>query len=193
MSLPRTRTPAFCGNPVSPFDLALMVEVVVDFGLPRSEMANTVCELLGWQRPSGKLKRVECLEVLEKLGCFVLPAPKNRNAAKPRKARRTEKGNQALEVEGDLKELHPIALVQVESRQQRDGWNELVDRHHYLGYRVPFGASLRYFIESAQGRVLGCMQWSSPSRRVQVRDRWIGWDESRRSRHLQRLVKIHAF
>ena len=196
MSLPSTRIPAFCGSPVSQEDLALITEMVTDFGVPRSEIANTVCELLEWRRPNGKLKTVECLDYLEKLetlGCFVLPAQKNRNAAKKRTVKRTEKGEQTREIACGLKALSPVSLVRVESRQQRDQWNELVDRHHYLGYRVQFGASLRYLVESAEGGVLGCLQWSSPARSVKVRDVWIGWDTATRSANLQRVIQNSRF
>jgi hypothetical protein len=27
-------------------------------------------------------------------------------------------------------------------------WCDFVDRYHYLGYQLPFGAQLRYFIDS---------------------------------------------
>jgi len=196
MRLPSTRIPAFCGSPVSQDDLALITEMVTDFGLPRSEIAKTVCELLEWRRPNGKLKGVECLAYLEKLealGCFVLPAQKNRNAAGKRTAKRTKRGEQAREITGSLKALSPVSLVRVETTRQRDLWNELIDRYHYLGYRVPFGASLRYLVESAESEVLGCLQWSSPSRHVAVRDTWIGWDAATCRANRQRIVQNSRF
>jgi len=36
-----------------------------------------------------------------------------------------------------------------------------VQRYHYLGYRVPVGANLRYFVESGSRRILALMQWTS--------------------------------
>ena len=36
-------------------------------GLSRMELARTVCELLDWKRPTGKLKARECREFLERL------------------------------------------------------------------------------------------------------------------------------
>ena len=45
-------------------------------GLSRMELARTVCELLRWRRPNGKLKARECREFLERLdagGALVLP------------------------------------------------------------------------------------------------------------------------
>lgn len=196
MTLPSTRIPPFCGAQVSSEDLALIIEIVTDFGLPRSEIANTVCELLGWHRPSGRLKTVEGLKYLEKLeslGCFVLPAPKNRRAAKSRKATRTKMGERTLRIEGALKLISPINIGMVMTQTERDLWKELVDRHHYLGYRVPFGAALRYLIKDKDGRVLGCLQWSSPAWSVKARDNWIGWAPAERERHLQRIVQNSRF
>ena len=196
MGLPSTRIPAFCGTPVSQDDLALITEMVTDFGLPRSEIANTVCELLEWRRPNGKLKGVECLEYLAKLealGCFVLPVQKNRNAAGKRTAKRTKRGDQTHEISCGLKALSPVSLVRVETTRQSSLWNELIDRHHYLGYRVPFGASLRYLVESAEREVLGCLQWSSPSRHVAVRDTWIGWDAATCRANRQRIIQNSRF
>jgi hypothetical protein len=69
-------------------------------------------------------------------------------------------------------------------------------RHHYLGFRVPFGASLRYLIQirTAQGpTVAGGLQFSSPAWRVEVRDQWIGWEERSRQKGLQRIVSNSRF
>jgi hypothetical protein len=63
----------------------------------------------------------------------------------------------------------------------------LVDRYHPLGHRVPFGAHLRYTIDSPHG-VLGALQFSSPAWRLRSRDQWIGWDDRQRQRGLQRIV-----
>ena len=72
---------------------------------------------------------------------------------------------------------------------------EYVERYHYLGYRVPFGAQLRYFIKALAGAgpILGCLQFSSPAWKVQARDRWIGWSGEQRERNLQRLIHQSRF
>src|SRR2546428_2945540 len=72
------QTPArFSGRQFTPKELALIHEVVETCsGLSRKELAQTVCELLGWTRPSGALKARECREFLEKLesaGALSLP------------------------------------------------------------------------------------------------------------------------
>ncbi|MDR3566416.1 MAG: hypothetical protein P4L43_00150, partial [Syntrophobacteraceae bacterium] len=52
---------SFCGQPFSVEELIFIQSIAKDFsGLGRTEIANTICELLQWVRPTGKLKTVEC-------------------------------------------------------------------------------------------------------------------------------------
>src|SRR5450759_5225135 len=62
-----------------------------------------------------------------------------------------------------------------------------MERHHYLGCRVPFGANLRYWVRNGN-RELACLLWTSPAWRMQARDAWIGWSDEQRQRNLQSIV-----
>ena len=70
-------------------------------------------------------------------------------------------------------------------------WNELVDRHHYLGYRRPVGPHLRYAIADRDGRRLGCMLFQFAARSLPCRDDFVGWDAGARRRRLH-LVLGHS-
>ena len=78
-------TTTFSGRAFSAREMTLIGEIVRDCsGLSRMELARTVCELLRWRRPNGKLKARECREFLERLdaeGTVVLPD--KRGAAPP--------------------------------------------------------------------------------------------------------------
>ena len=162
------------------------------------EVARTVCELLDWKRPTGKLKARECREFLERLegeGRLELP---DKRPGKPVGTRtripQTERGEPSEPLEGELSEIQPVVLEVVRSDEQRLLFRELVDRHHYLGHAVPFGAHLRYLVyASAPARVVGCVQLSSPAWRMAARDLWIGWDDATRGRNLQRVVNNSRF
>ena len=53
-------------------------------GISRTELANTVCELFNWKRPTGRLKTVECRQFLEHLAAKgVLDLP-DRKAGRPK-------------------------------------------------------------------------------------------------------------
>jgi hypothetical protein len=71
----------------------------------------------------------------------------------------------------------------------------LVERYHYLGHRVPFGAHLRYLIRITRpaAQVVGCLQFSSPAWRMAARERWIGWDDESRGQRLQHIVNNSRF
>jgi hypothetical protein len=81
-----------------------------------------------------------------------------------------------------------IGEGQTESRR----WREQVERHHYLGCRVPFGAHLRYWVRHRQ-RELACLLWTSPAWKMRARDEWIGWNDEQRRHNLQSIVNNGRF
>ena len=59
----------FCGREFAPQDVSLIREVVESCpGVSRTELSNTVCELLEWRRPNGGLKGRECLTFFGAIG-----------------------------------------------------------------------------------------------------------------------------
>ena len=53
---------SFCGQPLLVEELNFILGITEDFsGLWRTEIADTVCELQQWIRPTGKLRTVECV------------------------------------------------------------------------------------------------------------------------------------
>ena len=175
-------------------------EVVVSCGgLSRTELTHTVCELLDWRRPSGALKGRECRDLLEQLEreqWLILPG---KRAGRPLGSRTrvpiTAAGEPGVELVGTVRDFGPVEVEAVQDARAHRRFRELVGRYHYLGYRVPFGAHLRYlaFVSRPQRVVVGAVQFSSPAWRMAVRDRWIGWDETRRKRHLQQVVNNSRF
>jgi hypothetical protein len=179
----------FCGIPIDEAQLQLIQLTVQRFGgLSRTELAATICEQLGWLRPSGRPKTVECRQWLERLAARGLIALPQRCAGRPRGSSPpiAEPDPAPSLRAGRLCTFQPITLERVAGTAHAQ-WRALLAQHHPLGYRIPFGASLRYFIQSPHG-VLGGLQFSSPAWRLQARDQWIGWDEAQRRRALQQIV-----
>jgi len=192
---------SFCGTTVSDEQRVLINEIVTHYGrLSRTELANTLCELLDWVRPNGQLKTVECRQFLESLdekSLIQLPARQNtgRKKGKSQPIELTALSAHKQPLQGTLREFQPVTLRPVVRCDERQLWRELVERYHYLGYRIPFGAHLRYFIEVSKPAttIVGCIQLSSPAWRMAARDRWIGWDDAVRARQLQRIVNNSRF
>lgn len=168
-------------------------------GLSRTELANTVCELLSLKRTNGRLKTVECrqfLEHLETMGLIHLPERRRRRPeGSSTRISRTERGDIHASLSGQVSQYSPISLSRVHTKDERDLWYEYIDRYHYLGYRLPFGAQLRYFVETGEREktILGCLQFSSPAWKMHPRDRWIGWNEEQRRRNLQKIINNSRF
>lgn len=190
-----------CGGRVfTASEIAVMCEVAACCGgLSRKELANTISELLGWRRANGSLKQPECLQLLERLegqGMLALPAKRQtRPIGSVTSIPRTESGDAGATLRGPLEAFAPVSVERVTSAGARRRFRELVDRHHPLGYKVPFGAHLEYlvWIQRPAPAVAGCLQFSSAAWRIQARDRWIGWDDSTRARHLQQVVNNSRF
>jgi len=166
-------------------------------GLSRNELASTVCELIVWNRPSGKPKSRECLdlfEVLEDAGtCRFPPKKQTRPRGVPSRVPTTSISSSEEEISGDLRNLLPVTVKQVCKPEKHEIWRELVGRFHYLGYKTAFGASMRFLIMDRNGRYLGCLQYSSPAWRMKARDEWIGWSDDVRRINLQRIVSQSRF
>jgi hypothetical protein len=69
-------------------------------------------------------------------------------------------------------------------------FKQYLHRYHYLGYRVPVGAQLRYFVRSRRcpERILACLLFTSAAWKMAPRDQWIGWDDLARRANLSRVV-----
>ena len=180
----------FCGSPVDEQQFDLIERIVARFGgLSRTELAATICEQLGWLRPSGKPKTVECRQWLEALAAREVLALPQRRCGRPKNSTTGIAAPMPTPslINERLGAVGPITLERVASAPAHAQWRALIERYHPLGHRVPFGACLRYTIESPRG-VLGGLQFSSPAWRLHARDQWIGWDDAQRRRGLQQIV-----
>lgn len=194
------RVARFCGRDVPEAGLDTIREIVAEFpGLSRLELAATVCEAVGWLRPSGSPKIRECrewLEGLEASSLVVLPDKQNgrqKGASIPVPV--TEQGEPGQALEGALQDFGPILIERVAAKAERRLWRELVGRYHYLGHAVPYGGHLRYLVWASKPvrAVVGCVQVSSPAWRMAARDQWIGWDDGTRAVNLQRILSNSRF
>jgi hypothetical protein len=189
------------GRSFSPDEIDLIRQTVKTFSnLSLTELSKTLCELLEWKRPNGKLKYEECrafLEQLQSAGTISLPKLRPTAASGPRKVILTAQSNAQSPVIGSAGQFEPLSLhlVQASNRDLNSVFKQLIERWHYLGYRIPFGAHLRYLVESERlpGRYLAGLQFSSPAWTMAPRDAWIGWNAEERKRNLQFIVSNSRF
>jgi hypothetical protein len=91
-----------------------------------------------------------------------------------------------------VRECEPLELSLVAGPAESRLWREQVERYHYLGCPVPFGAHVRYWVRN-RDRELACLLWTSPAWKMQRRDAWIGWSDEQRRRHLPWIVNNGRF
>jgi hypothetical protein len=187
---------SFTGRTFSAGELELMRQIALEFSaLGVTEIARTVCELLEWRRPNGGLKNHECRQLLERLqaeGFLQLPALRKLGGKGPRRIEVSGDCCEPMPVASAASECEPLELALVEGQAESRRWREQVQRYHYLGCRVPFGAHLRYWVRHRE-RDLACLLWTSPAWKMQARDAWIGWSEEQRRRNLQSIVNNGRF
>ena len=188
------------GRTFSEAELEVVTEVVGNGGShSRTQLMIRVCQRLQWYRPTGALKVRECRDLLatmERAGWFELPA---KRGGRPLGSRTevpvTPAGEPGQPLLGTVGQFGSVRLAPVTTGGDHRWWRELMGRYHYLGYRMPFGAQLRYlaFVSEPTRTVVAALQVSSPAWRLAARDRWIGWDEPTRARNLQRVVNNSRF
>jgi len=191
---------SFCGHTLSRSELDMIRSITREFAsLTLTELAATLCELLEWRRPNGGLKSRECYLFLRELhdrGWLPwLPAPQPRHsrvsAAKPA----VEPLSSPALLTGALDAYRPIALELIECPDQRRLFRQYLEQYHYLGYRAPYGAQLRYWVRAANPDLppLAALLFTSAAWRMAPRDGWIGWSDPVRQRNLPLVVNHSRF
>ena len=191
-------TVSFCGRVLTASELNLVRQIIADFPrLSQAELAYTICELLEWRRPNGKLKNPECVEWLRKWQQQILPSLPELRVTKPRGAHRLlahdPQSDPPSPVHGRLADYRPLRLQLVEDLSGRRLFQQYLQRYHPLGYRVPYGAQLRYLVRARSQDVLACLLFTSAAWKMAPRDTWIGWSDPARRANLPRVVNNARF
>ncbi len=71
-------------------------------------------------------------------------------------------------------------------------WNQLMSRHHYLGFGRLVGESLKY-VALLQEQWVALVGWGTSALNCAPRDRWIGWSRDQQYRRLRYVVNNQRF
>jgi hypothetical protein len=166
-------------------------------GWSRYRLSRELCLLWDWRTATGQLKDMAARTLLGKLqarGLVELPA---RRCASPNRMRhkRVVPVTHAREaVRARLAELQPLQIVELsETPGELALFESLLHTHHYLSYTSPVGMNLKYLVRDRQGRPVACALFGSAAWKCAARDRFIGWSETARARHLQRITNNTRF
>ena len=185
-----------CGREIRGEELDEIQETVRLFpALSRWELAQSICEHLEWITASGTYKTDACLKLLQRLeakGRLRLPVKRAISPQRHAPIVLTPRTGPRAEIGGSVRDVGPLSVEVVKGREPTGLWNEYLSRYHYLGYKRPFGYSLRYLVESPQG-ILGCLMFQGAAKALRARDEWIGWTRPQRLKNLPWVINNSRF
>ncbi len=161
----------------------------------RAQLSRDVCDLIGWRRPDGGRKDMSCRVAMlrmERDGLLQLPPPLRGNGNGHRRPRLTPASDPQESLTAPVGRLGELVFRCVETRQDSSLWNELVERHHYLGYQPLPGAQIRYLIARGDN-LLAAVGFGASAWKVAPRDLFIGWTHQQRQDHLHLVVDNARF
>ena len=181
------------GRPLEAADLELIHSIIAERSdWSRWALSRELARRFSWYSPSGQLKDMACRTLLVKLdqaGLAPIPAPKQASPS-PRVQRVPDPVEHDTDVIAeDLSVLRPLRLTVVAQKTAEDHLiRHLLHSYHYLGFKRTGGATLRYLLHAADGRLVGCALWGSAAWMTAPRDRWIGWNQETRRDRLAGVV-----
>lgn len=161
----------------------------------RAQLSRAVCDELDWRMPDGRLKEMSCRVAMLKMhraGLITLPPPLKRNGNGRIRVTVTSASDPQPPISAAAGELEPLRFRIVKTRAESALWNELIERHHDLGYTPLPGAQLRYFVFSGE-RLLAALGFGAAAWALAPRDRFIGWTAEQRKRNLHLVVNNARF
>jgi hypothetical protein len=163
----------------------------------RFALSKKVCEALDWRQANGRLKDRSCRDVLRKLHetGFVLLPPRRRPPVRRQPIRITTNTDPRPGPTFGPRDIGTadFSIVTGSGRSADEKlWNEYVERYHYLGYGVPVGPHIKYFVHFRHDPV-ACIAFAGAAWKIAPRDSWIGWRPEQRQRNLRWIVNNTRF
>lgn len=191
MSRPESAEHRFCGRIFSSDEIEIIRGMIASEDRPnRSKLSRMVCEELNWRRPDGRLKDMSCRVAMLRMhrqDLIELPPPQRVNSNGRRRPCLTAASEPQCPITIPMGQLGDVELRQVVGKMESRLWNELIERHHYLGYQPLSGAQIRYFA-FAGAKLLAAIGFGASAWKVAPRDKFIGWTHEQRRLNLQLVV-----
>ena len=136
-------------------------------------MAGELCRCWDWRNEQGRLKDFAARSFLlkaEQRGWIELPAlQENKRRVRPL-VRALERWTEPAARSCSLEELGPVGLEVVRAgTSQAQRWAFLLEKYHYLKYRV-VGENLGYLASNPEGQAVACLLFGAAAWRCGVRE-----------------------
>jgi len=185
----------YCGRLFSGEEIFGIRRILVEHpSYNRVTLSRAVCDAIGWIKPDGHRKEMSCRVAMLRMhrdGLIILPPPLKGNGngrTRPTLTFASLPQSPVLLPAGALGELELRRVTPRDSSL----WNELIERHHYLGYKPLPGAQIRYLV-FAGPHLLAALGFGASAWKVAPRDKFIGWSDHERVRNLNLVVNNARF
>jgi len=186
------------GRKISETDIIFVRRLALEQGhTGRTNLSILLAGAWNWRQANGRLKDRACRSILQELefrGLIKLPVSK-KPSGRPREYFSTSESSIAIDtspIQGRISEFLPLRIEPATDRQSVRLWNQVNQRHHYLGYRVLVGQNLKYLVYSSD-RLIAALGWQSAMGSLLCRDYVIGWNPLQRQKHLSQIANNSRF
>jgi len=170
---------SYRGRKIGPSEVTFLRELIAQNpGLSRRKLSAEVCRAWNWVQPNGQLCDMVCrslLLALDRAGHVQLPPPRCRppNNAIAHRPKIAAAAVDRTPMQSSLAELGRLEIRLARRTEAEELFGQLVQEHHYLGYRRPVGEHLKYLVLAGE-RPVACLAWSSAPRQLGLRDEFLG-------------------
>lgn len=167
----------------------------------RHRLTLELCKRWQWRTATGRLKNYAArsfLMKLERRGLISLP-PVRETMRRRSWIKSFETQNQKIDfvpgpITARIEDLLPVRMALCSAGSPEESlFRSHLSTHHYLGFGKTVGENLQYLVYDWQGRPLACLLFGSAAWKVQDRDRFIGWDDGARAKHLNQITNNTRF
>jgi len=188
----------YSGRAFTEAEMELIRDIAATYPkLSQTELASTVCELVGWVQTNGKPKTAQCLQfmrILEEEGVLALPSLNEKiSAGRGGTANKDAPKDNSWIDTAEMRKCGSIKLEVIRPGEELRQWRAYMSAYHRLGDPKAYGNQLRYTIRTDRGRDIGCMLFSASSWSLKPRDEWIGWNLQDRKEKLHMVVNHSRF
>jgi len=162
----------------------------------RTQLSVKLCEMWGWRGQNGKPKDMSCrdmLRALDKAGKITLPEPRRTTYKAGTIIKIKHLVHDETPIMGNLKELRPLRVEVVSSKDKLVEFKSYINQYHYLGFDRHIGENMAYMVYSCNGAVLACLLFGSAAWSCRDRDIYIGWGKDQRKDRLNWLTNNVRF
>lgn len=162
----------------------------------RSFISKELCQIWDWRQANGAFREIACrdmLRQLEKKNYIKLPPSLSCVRKSGYKCKTfLPKDLDTNPINKKLSALNNITIKIVSSTPIEKDYNGLIDKYHYLGFKLGSGEQLKYIV-FGDSKYIGAIGFDSSALKVSDREKYIGWNREEKAKNLFKIINNTRF